>query len=643
MNYGFVKVASAVPLVKVADCKYNCEQIQSLILQANNQQAEVVCFPELSLTGYTCADLFTQQTLLEEAEMQLINLMNFTRSMDVISIVGMPVPYHNCLMNCAVVLQRGKLLGIVPKTYLPNHGAASEKRWFTSAVAVPEGQVLICGQQVPISADMLFRTHNFTFGIEVGHDLWTPAPPSTKLALQGADIIFNPAAGNEAAGRHSYLQELVKQQSARCICGYVHSACGYGESTQDTVFRGKAMIYENGICLADEAQTKQQEMLCIKDIDIERIQCVRRTDTTFADSASPLRHMPLRTAESNSSSGIMNEGKFCRTVDPHPFVPQGSLLDERCHEIFDIQSEGLVKRIVHTRCETLVLGISGGLDSTLALLVCVNAFDKLQRNRRGIIGITMPGFGTSDRTYTNAINLMQQLGISIREISIKDACMLHFKDIAHDSNKHDVTYENSQARERTQILMDVANQLGGLVVGTGDLSELALGWATYNGDHMSMYGVNASVPKTMVRHLVRWAATQMQDEQTRATLFDIVDTPISPELIPTDSGGNIAQVTEDLVGPYELHDFFLYYTLRFGFRPRKIHFLAQHAFMGKYDGTTIKQWLTVFFRRFFTQQFKRSCMPDGPGVGSCSLSPRTSWHMPSDASAQIWLDECEGL
>ncbi len=641
MNYGFVKVASAVPSVKVADCKYNSEQIQSLIIQANSQQVEVVCFPELCLTGYTCADLFAQQPLLEEAEMQLINLMNFTRSMDIISIIGMPVVYQNRLMNCAVVLQKGKLLGIVPKTYLPNHREMYEKRWFTSAANAPEGQVLICGQQVPISADMLFHTQNVTFGIELGEDLWAPIPPSSKLALQGADIIFNPSACSESAGKSSYQEALVKQQSARCICGYVHCACGYGESTQDMVFKGRTLIYENGTCLTSKVQADRQEMLCIMDLDVERIHCERRSNTTFADNAATLLQLPVRQAENNGGN-IMSEGRLTRTIDAHPFVPADLLLDERCREIFDIQSEGLVKRIAHTRCETLVIGISGGLDSTLALLVCVDAFDKLQRNRRGIVGVTMPGFGTSDRTYTNAINLMQQLGVTIREISIKDACIQHFKDIAHDIDVHNVTYENSQARERTQILMDVANQHNGLVVGTGDLSELALGWATYNGDHMSMYGVNASVPKTLVRHLVTWAAQRM-DEQTRITLADIVETPISPELIPTDNDGNIAQVTEDLVGPYELHDFFLYYTLRFGFRPRKIHFLAQHAFMGRYDSETIKRWLTTFFRRFFMQQFKRSCLPDGPGVGSCSLSPRTNWRMPSDASAQIWLDECESL
>ncbi len=640
MNYGFVKVASAIPLVKVADCKYNTEQIQSLIIQANNQQVEVVCFPELTITGYTCADLFTQQALLEEAEMQLINLMNFTRSMDVISIIGMPVCYQNSLMNCAVVLQKGKLLGIVPKTYLPNHRAANEKRWFTSATHVNEGQVLICGQQVPISTNMIFRTPNVTFGIEVGQDLWAPIPPSCRLTMQGADIIFNLSANSDATGKQSYLEELVKQQSARSICGYVYSSCGYGESTQDMVFKGQAMLYENGTCLCSQTQTNHQEILCVTDIDVERIRCERRTNTTFADNSTLFQNTPVRTIESNST--FMNESHFTRSVDAHPFVPEGQALDERCKDIFEIQSEGLIKRMEHTRSETIILGISGGLDSTLALLVCVNAFDKMQRNRRGIVGVTMPGFGTSDRTYTNAINLMQQLGITIREISIKDACIQHFKDIAHDIDKHNVVYENSQARERTQILMDVANQHNGLVVGTGDLSELALGWATYNGDHMSMYGVNASVPKTIIRPLVKWVAMQM-DKQTCTILSDIVDTPISPELIPTDSQGNIAQVTEDLVGPYELHDFFLYYTLRWGFRPRKIYFLAQYAFMGKYNSETIKKWITIFFRRFFMQQFKRSCLPDGPAVGSCSLSPRTSWHMPSDASAQIWLDECESL
>ena len=641
MNYGFVKVASAVPLVQIASPKYNTQQIQSLILQANNQQAEVICFPELSITAYTCADLFQQQTLLEEAEMQLISLMNFTRSMDIISIVGMPVAYHHTLMNCAVVLQRGKLLGIVPKTFLPNYKEFYEKRWFTSALDVPEGQVLICGQQVPISARQLFRTPNFTFGIELCEDLWAPIPPSSVLTMQGADIIFNLSAADDIIGKRSYLDSLVSQQSARGICGYVYSACGYGESTQDVVFIGKSVICENGTILASTTQSTHSEMLTISEIDIERLRSERRVNTTFASNARLYKETPVSIVD--SCNIIAPDFSLSRIIDPHPFVPKGATLDERCQEVLAIQTEGLAKRIEHTRSETVIIGISGGLDSTLALLVCVRAFDKLGRNRRGIVGITMPGFGTSDRTYTNALQLMQQLGITIREISIRDAVIQHFEDLGHDVNTHDVTYENSQARERTQILMDAANQLNGMVVGTGDMSELALGWATYNGDHMSMYGVNAGVPKTLVRHLVAWEANRMSDEQVRHILLDIVDTPISPELKPTAEDGEIAQVTEDLVGPYELHDFFLYYFLRWGFRPRKIFMLAKLAFRNKYADEIIKKWLTTFCRRFFIHQFKRSCLPDGPKVGSCSLSPRGDWRMPSDAAFQLWVDECESL
>ncbi len=641
MNYGFVKVASAVPLVKVADCKFNAEQIESLILQANNNQVEVIVFPELSITAYTCADLFTQQALLEEAEMQLINLMDFTRSMDIISIVGMPIAYKGCLLNCAVVLQKGKLLGIVPKTYLPNYKEFYEKRWFTSALSIADGQVLICGQQVTVSAHQLFRTPTFTFGIELCEDLWAPIPPSSALALQGADVIFNLSADDDIVGKRPYLDSLVCQQSARLICGYVYSGCGWGESTQDVVFKGKTLIYENGICIVSNTQPGHQEMLSITEIDVERLRCERRQNTTFASNASIVRVIPVQLVETNNIR--IPEFSISRAVDPQPFVPKGKHLDDRCREIFDIQTEGLAKRTEHTNSRTLVVGISGGLDSTLALLVCVATMDKLQRSRRDVVGVTMPGFGTSNRTHTNAVQLMQQLGITIREISIKEACLQHFKDIDHDPENHNVTYENGQARERTQILMDVANQTNGFVVGTGDLSELALGWATYNGDHMSMYGVNGSVPKTLVRHLVEWVANQSADTAVRDTLLDISATPISPELIPTDSEGNIAQVTEDLVGPYQLHDFFLYYFLRWGFRPRKIYMLAKKAFQGNYEDEVIKKWLTTFCRRFFMQQFKRSCLPDGPKVGSCSLSPRGDWRMPSDACSQIWMEECEAL
>ncbi len=641
MNYGFVKVAAAVPLVRVADCKYNTEQIQLLLLQANNQGVEIICFPELSITAYTCADLFGWQTLLDEAEMQLVNLMNFSRSLDIICIVGMPVPYNGALLNCAVVMQKGRLLGIVPKTFIPNYKEFYERRWFCSALDVPEGQVLICGQQVLVSANQLFRTPNCTFGVEICEDIWAPIPPSSRLSLLGAEIIFNMSADNDIVCKRQYLDSLISQQSARCYAGYVFSGCGFGESTQDLVFRGKAMIYENGNLLAKEKGNGIEEILTVSEIDVERLRSDRLTNTTFSENARLVKDEKIHVK--NTENIIAGPITLTRTFDPFPFVPKGNDLDERCEEIFTIQTEGLAKRVLHTGCKTLVVGISGGLDSTLALLVCTRTFDKLGKDQRGIVGVTMPGFGTSDRTHTNATQLMHELGVTVREIDIRKACEQHLNDIGHDMAKHDVTYENAQARERTQILMDIANQTNGIVVGTGDLSELALGWATYNGDHISMYGVNASVPKTLVRHLVKWVAERMEDEATRTTLLDILDTPISPELTPADEEGNIAQKTEDLVGPYELHDFFLYYTLRCGFHPSKVYMLATLAFKEVYDEATIKKWLTTFIRRFFSQQFKRSCLPDGPKVGSCSLSPRGDWRMPSDASAQTWLDECASL
>lgn len=642
MNYGFVKVAAAVPSVRVGNCKYNIEQIESQIIQANSQGVEIICFPELSITSYSCADLFFQQVLLDEAEMGLISLMNFTRSMNIITIVGLPVAFRGCLVNCAAVLQKGKLLGLVPKTFIPNYKEFYEQRWFASAHDVPEGNVLICGQQVLVSARQLFKTPTCTFGIEICEDLWAPVPPSSALAMQGADLIFNLSADTDNAGKYDYLRSLVCQQSARLLAGYIYAGCGFGESTTDVVFSGKTFIVENGSILKEGPRHSLEEILTVGEIDVEYLRTERRRNTTFNANAAQLADQGLHIAE---SAGMMPEDReLTRAIDPHPFIPHDDeRLDERCQDIFSIQCEGLAKRIVHTNCETVVVGISGGLDSTLALLVCARTFDRLQKSRRGIIGITMPGFGTTDRTYTNAIRLMQQLGITIREISIREACLQHFKDIGHDPDQHDVTYENSQARERTQILMDAANQANGLVVGTGDLSELALGWATYNGDHISMYGVNASVPKTLVQYLVRWVAANTDDTATRGTLLDIVDTPISPELIPADQEGNIQQKTEDLVGPYELHDFFLYHVLRNGFRPSKIYYLARHAFASAYSDETIKQWLTTFYRRFFAQQFKRSCLPDGPKVGSITLSPRGDWRMPSDACADAWLEECKAL
>ena len=641
MNYGFVKVAAAVPRVKVADCKFNSERLEGLITIAEGKGVQILTFPEMCITGYTCGDLFAQQLLLEQAEMALIQILNSTRQLDIISILGMPVVVNSTVINAAVVIQKGKILGVVPKTYLPNYKEFYEQRWFTSALQVSENSVRLCGQIVPMGNNLLFETAETTFGIEICEDLWATVPPSSSLALQGAEIIFNLSADDEGIGKHNYLCSLISQQSARCISGYVFSSSGFGESTTDVVFAGNGLIYENGYLLARSERFCMEEQLIINEIDVECIRAERRVNTTFAANKA---NCPGKEAVRISTEFVNSKDlNLTRTFNPHPFVPQGSELNSRCEEIFSIQIAGLAQRLLHTGAKTAVIGISGGLDSTLALLVCVKTFDKLGLSRKDILGITMPGFGTTDRTYHNAIDLMNSLGVSIREISIREACIQHFNDIGHDLNIHDVTYENSQARERTQILMDIANQTWGMVIGTGDLSELALGWATYNGDHMSMYGVNAGIPKTLVKHLVQWVAENGMDEASKATLLDIVDTPISPELIPADENGEIKQKTEDLVGPYELHDFFLYYFLRFGFRPSKIYFLAQTAFSGVYDDETIKKWLQTFFRRFFNQQFKRSCLPDGPKVGSISISPRGDWRMPSDASSAAWLKEIAEL
>ncbi|MCR5313653.1 MAG: NAD(+) synthase [Bacteroidaceae bacterium] len=657
MNYGFIKVASAIPSLRVADCDYNERQIESLIVQAEGKGVEIITFPELCITSYTCQDLFSQQILLDSAEAALFRLLDVTRSLDIISIVGMPVQVQSSLFNCAVVIQGGKILGIVPKTFLPNYKEFYEQRWFASAATMPDTQVNLCAQTVPMSRNLIFRTSSVNFGIEICEDVWAPIPPSCNLSLLGAEVIFNLSATNELISKNKYLHSLLQQQSARCIAGYVYSSAGFGESTQDVVYAGNAIIYENGKLLATSERFSLNEQLIISEIDVEHIRTERRTNTSFAESI----RMEGRSKEVTEINTIPISPKYdfelTRWINPHPFVPSGKLLDERCEEIFEIQVEGLAKRIVHTNAKCVVLGISGGLDSTLALLVCAKTMDKLKRNRTDIIGITMPGFGTTGRTYNNSVSLMESLGVTLKEISIKDACLQHFHDIDQNINIHDVTYENGQARERTQILMDVANQFEGFVVGTGDLSELALGWATYNADHMSNYGVNCSIPKTLVKYLVSWVANSVVDPDSKATLLDIVDTPISPELIPADDEGNIQQKTEDLVGPYELHDFFLYNFLRLGFRPAKIYYLAQKAFIkqtynneqetqmtvGKYNEETIKKWLTTFCRRFFTQQFKRSCLPDGPKVGSVSLSPRGDWRMPSDASYAMWVKECEEL
>lgn len=640
MNNSFITVAAAIPAVKVADCDYNIEQIIAQVTEAEEKGVEIIVFPELCVTGYTCQDLFRQSTLLENVELSVVRLLGHMRKMNVIAIIGVPVIVGDLLLNCAAVIQKGSILAMIPKTYLPNYNEFYEKRWFASLQDLRETQIRYAGNKITITPEpLLVRTsENVLFGVEICEDVWAPAPPSNRLALSGADLIFNLSASDELVGKHDYLKGLLAQQSARTITGYIYSGSGFGESTQDVVYGGNAMIYENGVLLEEADRFSLEPQMMIGQIDIERLRSERRTNSTYVNAQRGNNAIIVDALPTDSIPFTL-----IRKIDPHPFIPAASDMQRSCEEIINIQSCGLAKRVIHTNSKNLVVGISGGLDSTLALLICVNTFDMLHLDRKGIIGVTMPGFGTTDRTYQNALTLMKNLGITIKEINIAKAVNQHFEDIGHDPKIHDVTYENSQARERTQILMDLTNQIGGFVVGTGDLSELALGWATYNGDHMSMYGVNGSVPKTLIRYLVRYIAEYKMDEATKAVLLDIIDTPISPELIPGDEKGNINQKTEDLVGPYELHDFYLYYFLRFGFSPRKIFFLAQHAFKGMYDDATIKKWLSTFFRRFFNQQFKRSCLPDGPKVGSVSLSPRGDWRMPSDAVSRLWLKECEEL
>lgn len=641
MNYGFVKVAAAVPHVQVADCFHNIERIEGLMRKASEQGVQMMAFPELSITAYTCLDLFTQQTLLDNAEKALLQLIDHTKELPLLTIVGLPLRTENRLINAAVVFQQGTILGVVPKTYLPSHKESEEKRWFTSASELNQTSINIAGEKYPIGNQLLFQSGMVSIGIEIGEDLWAPIPTGSLSAMEGAHILFNLSAGNELIGKHSYLCSLIAQQSARCISGYIYASAGFGESSTDLVYAGNAIIAENGKLLAESPRFTMEEQLIISEIDIEALQHDRQINTHFMHGYTLLEKKEYQTIHFNLP--IYKDFHLTRSIDPHPFIPSGDRLKERCEEIIQMQIAGLAKRMVHTHAQTAVVGISGGLDSTLALLITVMTFDALKIPRKQIIGITMPGFGTTGRTYNNAVNLINSLGVTLKEISIKEACLQHFKDINHDPQVHDVTYENSQARERTQLLMDIANQVNGMVIGTGDLSELALGWATYNGDHMSMYGVNGNIPKTLVKYLVEWVARNKVDEASCITLLDIVDTPISPELIPADEQGNIKQKTEDLVGPYELHDFFLYHFLRFGSHPTKIYYLAQLAFANMYDQSTIKKWLYTFFRRFFQQQFKRSCLPDGPKVGSVGLSPRGDWRMPSDAMSKLWLDEIEKI
>ena len=637
MQNGFIRVASASPRVSVADVAANVSEIKVLMAEAAEKGADLTVFPEMSLTAYTCADLFHSRELLDSARRGLDALAaESAKYPGAAFVVGVPVEAFGALYNCAAVLAGGRLCGIVPKTYVPGYNEFYERRWFESGEG-EGGEVL----GVPFGTDLLFRLGDATFGVEICEDLWVPVPPSCRLALAGAEVIVNLSASDDLIGKYDYLMSLISQQSARCLCGYAYASAGFGESSTDLVFDAKLVVAENGHILERNGRWVHGNQIVAADVDLEAIRRDRLHLTSFAacrrNEGATCRVVDL---------GIKPEerGGLLRDVDPRPFVPSsGAHLRDRCEEIVNIQAEGLAKRLDATHTRTLVVGISGGLDSTLALLVAVRSFDKLGLDRKGIVGVTMPGFGTTGRTHGNALKLMEALGVTSREISIVKAVEQHFSDIGQDPTLTDVTYENSQARERTQILMDLANKLGGMVLGTGDLSELALGWATYNGDHMSMYGVNSGVPKTLVRHLVSFFADIETSPEVSATLRDIVDTPISPELTPAAADGSIAQKTEDLVGPYELHDFFLYYTLRYGFTPRRIFYLAQHAFRGAYSDATIAKWLRTFFRRFFNQQFKRSCLPDGPKTGSVCLSPRGDWRMPSDASSAQWLKECDGL
>lgn len=632
MKYGFIRVAAATPEVKVADPGYNREQICNCIREGISRQAKIMVFPELCLTAYTCGDLFLQNTLLRSAKEELREIVAATRETDILVFVGLPWEREGKLYNTAAAVQNGKLLGLVTKTHIPNYSEFYESRHFnpgnTNTVMAAWEDYL-----VPIGTNLLFRCTNLpelVVGAEICEDVWVPCPPSISHVTAGATIIVNCSASDETTGKDSYRHSLITGQSARLVCGYIYANAGGGESTQDLVFGGHNIIAENGTCLAESKRF--QNGIVYADMDLERLISERRRMSTFSVNDTSQYTVTEFTLQSESL-------KLERFIDPAPFVPQeAGQRNQRCEEILWIQAMGLKKRLEHTGCTNAVIGISGGLDSTLALLVTAKAFDLLGISRQQIHAITMPCFGTTDRTYRNACLLTEKLGARLREIDIKQAVMHHFEDISHNHDQHDVTYENSQARERTQVLMDVANQVNGMVIGTGDMSELALGWATYNGDHMSMYGVNASVPKTLVRHLVNYFADTCQEEQLKSVLWDVLDTPVSPELLPPKQG-EISQITEDLVGPYELHDFFLYYMLRYGYSPSKVRYLAEQAFLGIYEKQTIQKWLMVFYRRFFSQQFKRSCLPDGPKVGSVAISPRGDLRMPSDAVSRIWLEE----
>lgn len=649
MKHGFLRIAAATPKIRVADPGYNGTQIIELINQGYSRGVKIMAFPELCLTGYTCGDLFLQSSLLNKAREELKIVIQSTRGKDTLVFLGLPWEYEGKLYNVAAVLQNGCLLGLIPKQNLPNYSEYYEVRHFCPGNGKP---VMVDweGTQVPMGANLLFKCADMPGLVvagEICEDVWVPSPPSTGHALAGAVVVVNCSASDETTGKDTYRHQLICSQSARLVCAYIYANAGEGESTQDLVFGGQNIIAENGACLV-ESRRFVNESICA-DIDLERLAAERRRMNTFpaVDRAREkggymVVEFKLRNQEELSAPAV-TPGPILRFIDPSPFVPHDAgQRSRRCEEILSIQAMGLKKRLEHTECKHAVVGLSGGLDSTLALLVTVRAFDLLKIPRTNIHCVTMPCFGTTDRTYTNACTLSAKVGAQLKEINIRQSVSQHFADIGQDLNNHDITYENGQARERTQILMDVANQTGGIVIGTGDMSELALGWATYNGDHMSMYGVNASVPKTLVRHLVRYYADTCDEKELSDVLLDILDTPVSPELLPPEDG-QITQKTEDLVGPYELHDFYLYYILRYGCGPSKIYRLALQAFNGSYDSETILKWMKTFYRRFFSQQFKRSCLPDGPKVGSVAVSPRGDLRMPSDASSRLWLEELDAL
>ena len=640
MHNGFLRVASCAPQVRVADVDYNLSQISAHIDELLNRNVELAVFPEMSLTGYTCADLFHNRTLIDAARRALVVLKDRSRNWPMCVVVGLPVEHNGAMYNCAAVIRAGHV-HLVAKTYVPNYNEFYERRWWRPLPSCMSMRVALDGDtEVTMCNESIFEWAGARVGVEICEDLWVPVPPSCRLAM-AAQVVVNLSASDDLIGKYDYLRKLISQQSARCLCAYAYAGAGWGESSTDLVFDGKAIIAENGSILVSSKRWDPADNTVVADVDIEALERDRMHMTTFADCAEREGADVISVSHVGSPecADRGDDTSLLRYIDPHPFVPSdASAKEERCDEILNIQVAGLAKRLDAIGCRTLVVGISGGLDSTLALLVAVRTFDRLGLDRKGIVGITMPGFGTTDRTHNNATSLMEELGVTAMEIPIGPAVTQHFSDIGQDPSVHDVTYENCQARERTQILMDMSNRLGGIVLGTGDLSELALGWATYNGDHMSMYGVNAGVPMTLVKHLVNYYAHQPStSDRVRSLLLDIIDTPISPELVPAAADGEILQKTEDLVGPYELHDFYLYYMLRYGFTPERIYFLARHAFtQEQYDDATLRKWLDTFMKRFFQQQFKRSCLPDGPKVGSVCLSPRGDWRMPSDASSNMW-------